>query len=272
MNIGFTKMHGLGNGFVIIDNMDGRIHLSKEQVIFLCDRNKGIGADGVILVEKSDDADCFMNYYNNDGTLAEMCGNGVRCVAKFLKDEILAKVTLPKINFKINTRAGVKEIKYEEDETFSVNMGKPVFSHSDFPRTHLGGSLELEGLALNFVSVGNPHAVAFVENLERYDLSILGPKIENNKNFPNKINLEMVEEISPSEYKVKVWERGCGVTLACGTGACAVYAVARKLKNANKKLTINLPGGSLLMSENKEGDIIIRGGAVSAYSGIIYVG
>src|SRR3990167_8702711 len=136
MNIGFTKMHGLGNDFVVIDNINGKIVLSKEQIIFLCDRNKGIGGDGVILVESSEKGDCFMNYYNSDGSVAEMCGNGVRCVAKFLKDN------------------------------FSVNMGKAVFVHTDFPDKNT----KLEGFDFNFVSVGNPHAITFVKDLNKYDL------------------------------------------------------------------------------------------------------
>jgi len=263
MNIGFTKMHGLGNDFVVIDNMNGRISLSKEQIIFLCDRHKGVGADGVVLVESSDKADCFMNYYNSDGSIVEMCGNGVRCVAKFLKDDILKSHS----NFRIDTRAGIKEIRFQNDETFSVNMGKPVFAHKDFPEK----SLELEGLMLNFVSMGNPHAVAFVKNISDFDLKEIGPKVENNKNFPNKINLQIVEEKNKKEYKVLTWERGCGVTLACGTGACAVYAVARQNKNAEQEIIIKLPGGDLFMSENEEGDIIMRGEAESVYTGMVYV-
>jgi diaminopimelate epimerase len=262
MNIGFTKMHGLGNDFVVIDNMNGRITLSKKQIIFLCDRNKGIGADGVILIESSDEADCFMNYYNADGSMAEMCGNGVRCVAKFLKDEILKNET----HFKIMTRAGIKEIAYQNDGTFSVNMGKPVFSHHDFPKQ----SLELEGLDLNFVSMGNPHAVAFVENLDDYELQTIGPRVENDSHFPNKINVEIVEKKNDKEFVVKVWERGCGATLACGTGACAVYAVARKSKSANAEIVINLPGGKLFMSE-KDGEIIMRGEAASVFSGLVEI-
>ena len=273
MNIGFTKMHGLGNDFIIIENMNGRISLSKEQIIFLCDRHKGIGADGVILVEKSDNADsmnspradCFMNYYNADGTEAEMCGNGVRCVVKFLKDEILYKVAPLQKDFKIDTRAGVKEVKYEDDGTYSVNMGKPVFTHDDFPAK----CPEIKGLTLHLVSIGNPHAVAFVKDLDLYDLPVLGPEIENNKNFPNKINFELVQKMSSKKFKIKVWERGCGATLACGTGACAVYAVARKQKLADKEITIILPGGELFLSGNDNGDIIMRGLAESVYSGIV---
>src|SRR3989338_4365003 len=158
MNIGFTKMHGLGNDFVVIENMNGRIKLTTEQIVFLCDRHYGIGADGLILVEPSDKADCFMNYYNADG-FATMCGNGVRCTARFLKDYILKS----NFNFLIDTCASVKEVKLE-DGNFSVNMGKPVFSHPDFPKS----SFELLGLELNFVSVGNPHAIAFVKNVNDF--------------------------------------------------------------------------------------------------------
>ena len=269
MNIGFTKMHGLGNDFVVIENMSGRISLSKEQVILLCDRHKGVGADGVILIEKSNDSDCFMNYYNSDGTLAQMCGNGVRCVAKFLQDDLKIKKSI----FKIDTRAGVKEITSEKDGNFSVNMGKPIFLHEDFPNT----PKEIENLKLSFVSMGNPHAVAFVDDLSIYDLEVLGPKIENNSNFPNKINFHLVEKIvrqdltTKQEFKVRTWERGCGATLACGTGACAVYAVARKHTNAGKSIKIKLPGGELFISENDQGDIIMRGPAVSVFSSMIEV-
>ena len=119
--------------------------------------------------------------------------------------------------------------------------------------------------------MGNPHAITFVKDLEKYDVSTLGPKIENKKIFPNKINVELVEEKSKSEYIVKVWERGCGITLACGTGACAVYAVARKERGADPELTIELPGGKLYMSENKEGEIIMRGPAVSVFGGVVEV-
>ncbi len=263
MNIEFTKMHGLGNDFVVIDNMNGRITLSPEQVVFLCDRHKGIGADGVILVEKKDGTDCFMNYINADGSLAQMCGNGVRCTAKFLKDNF----SKDKINFNIATRSGNKHITYFEDETFSVNMGKASFESNDFPKE----IINLCGLDLNFVSIGNPHAVAFVKNLNNYDLSVIGPAIENDSNFKNKINLQLVEEIDSNNLKMKTWERGCGITLACGTGACAVYALARKFHNINESITIELPGGKLFLSENKEGDIIMRGEAKSIYTGMIYV-
>ena len=261
--IKFYKYHGAGNDFIIVENLSGGILLSMEQIAFLCDRHKGIGADGVILIESSKSSDCFMNYYNSDGTLAEMCGNGIRCTASFLRDCIPPN----KKDFKIETRAGIKTISLGDDETFSVNMGKPVFIHDDFPRE----SVELEGLNLNFVSIGNPHAVAFVQNLEDYNLPLLGPKIEHNNKFPNKINLELVERKSSNEFSVRVWERGCGITLACGTGACAVYALCSKNKYPGRELTFELLGGRLFISENSKGEIIMRGPARKVYTGKIEV-
>lgn len=263
MNIGFTKMNGLGNDFIVIDNFNGKINLSKKQISFLCDRHTGIGADGLILVETAPDVHCFMNYYNSDGSQAEMCGNGIRCVAKFLKDDYFKNEN----NFKIMTRAGIKEVSHEKDDIFCVNMGKPVFSHTDFPDKEI----EIEKLLLNFVSMGNPHAVAFVDSLKDYDLSTLGTIVENNPIFPNKINLEIVEQKNNKEFLVKVWERGCGITLACGTGACAVYAIARKYKNAEKQIVISLPGGNLFLSENKEGEILMLGAATNVFGGIVHV-
>ena len=160
MNIGFTKMHGLGNDFIVIDNMNGRISLSKEQIIFLCDRHKGIGADGVILVESADDADCLMNHMDADGSKPKMCGNGVRCVAHFLRENYFKE----KKYFEIATRSGLKEIKCHEDGTYSVNMGPAAFQSPDFDKE----SAKLEGLELHFVSAGNPFAVAFVKNLVKF--------------------------------------------------------------------------------------------------------
>ncbi len=261
--IGFTKMHGLGNDFVVIDNMEGRITLSKEQIVFLCDRRKSVGADGVILIEKRDGVHAFMNYINADGSEAQMCGNGIRCTAKFLKENLFKNVQ----NFKIATRSGDKTIICHDDDTYSVNMGRASFVSQDF----VGENLKLEELDLNFVSMGNPFAIAFVSKLEDYDFENLGPKIENNKIFPNKMNFELVERKDSKNFTVRVWERGCGETLACGTGACAVYAVSRKQKIADPEININFKGGTLIISENEKGEIVMRGPAISAYAGVVEV-
>ncbi len=245
----FFKYHGAGNDFIMIDNRDGSFGLvNKGDIALLCDRHLGIGADGLILLESSKKADCFMNYYNSDGSIAEMCGNGVRCTAKFFLER--AKSSAKEIS--IDTRAGIKKVTCNDDGSFSVNMGVPVFSSKDFPED----SITLESIELNFVSMGNPHAVGMVKNVSGIDISRIGPKIENDVHFPNKINLELVEKIKDNYFKVKVWERGSGATQACGTGACAVYAV---LKDADKNLneiTLEFPGGKLYLSENKQGEIL----------------
>ncbi len=144
-------------------------------------------------------------------------------------------------------------------------MGVPVFSHKDFP----SNSIILENISLNFVSMGNPHAVALVDNISKINISEIGPKIENNSHFPNKINVELVEKVRDDYFKVKVWERGVGVTLACGTGACAVYAILKKEGNKKTEITLEFPGGNLYLSENEKGEIILRGEATFVFKGEI---
>ena len=246
----FYKYHGTGNDFIMIDNRDGNYDVKAENIKLLCDRHFGIGADGLILLESSNKADCFMNYYNADGTVAEMCGNGVRCTAKFFLEQ--TKSNLKELS--IDTRAGIKKVIINKDGlptqagTFSVNMGAPVFSHADFPKS----SLVLENIPFSFVSMGNPHAVGFVKNVSDINISEIGPKIENDSHFPNKINVELVEKISDNHFKVKVWERGSGATLACGTGACAVYAILQKNLENKGEITLEFPGGNLYLSENEK--------------------
>ncbi len=264
----FSKYHGAGNDFIMIDNRDEHFNVKNiKNIKLLCDRHFGIGADGLILLESSKKADCFMNYYNSDGSLAEMCGNGIRCLAKFF----LAQTNSKRHKLKellIDTRAGIKKVIKNDDGSFSVNMGTPAFSHSDFPNN----SLVLENILFKFVSIGNPHAVGLVKNISEFDISKIGPKIENNLHFPNKINVELVEKVTDNYFKVKVWERGCGATLACGTGACAVYAILKKdsvRQDLTREIALEFPGGNLYLSENKEGQIILRGEAVCVFKGEI---
>ena len=264
--LNFHKYEGAGNDFIMINNLKGDIILTPEYISYICDRHFGIGADGVILLEKSDKADCFMNYYNSDGTMAEMCGNGSRCTAKFFIEQ--TGYNLKEIN--LDTRAGIKNINVNGDDTYSVNMGQPYFESNDFP----SGILDLEGFDFSCVSMGNPHTVTIVNKLENVDIKTIGPKIENNVHFPNKINVEFVEKISDDYYKVAVWERGCGVTLACGTGACAVFAILNKLEPTRqdlvgKEITLEFPGGKLFLSQNSEGQIILRGPASFSFKGEI---
>jgi len=260
--IKFYKYEGAGNDFIMINNLNGDITLTPEYIASICDRHFGIGADGVILLEKSDKADCFMNYYNSDGTIAQMCGNGSRCIAKFFLEQ--TNSNLKELN--IDTRAGIKNIKINDDDTYSVNMGAPIFESSDFPSE----LINLEGFDFNCVSMGNPHAVTVVNKLEDIDIKIIGPKVENDSHFLNKINVEFVEKISDDYFKVVVWERGCGVTLACGTGACAVYAIlCTRQGRVQKEITLEFPGGKLFLSQNPEGQIILRGPASFSFKGEI---
>ena len=256
----FYKYHGAGNDFIMIDNRDRNFDvLNVEKIKLLCNRHFGIGADGLILLELSNKADCFMNYYNADGTLAEMCGNGVRCLAKFFLEQTESNLK----ELSIDTRAGIKKITCNNDGSFSVNMGAPVFSHSDFPDS----SLTIENILFKFVSMGNPHAVGLVKNISEIDIAKIGPKIEMDSHFPNKINVELVEKVKNNYFKVKVWERGCGETLACGTGACAVYVILENDQNHGEEITLEFPGGNLFLSKNKEGEIILRGPAVCVFKG-----
>lgn len=263
----FFKYHGTGNDFILVDNRNLSFDVKNtENIKLLCDRHFGIGADGLILLESSEKADCFMNYYNADGTIAEMCGNGIRCVAKFFLEK--TKSNLKELS--IDTRAGIKKVICNKDGSFSVNMGVPVFSHPDFP----DGLFTLENIEFQFVSMGNPHAISFVKNISEINISEIGPRIENDSYFPNKINVEFVEKISDNRFKVKVWERGSGATLACGTGACAVYAVIKSKYPIGKtygvnKITLEFPGGNLYLSENEKDEIILRGPAVCVFKGKI---
>ena len=279
--IKFHKYHGAGNDFIMINNLDKSISLTPENISLYCDRNFGVGADGIILLEPSTDADlsrrseakadCFMNYYNSDGSIAQMCGNGARCTAKFYLKETGKDVK--EIN--LETRAGIKNIKVNEDDTYSVDMGAPMFESPDFPAISptYGQIINIEGFDFNCVSMGNPHTVALVEDLEKIDLKTIGPKIENNENFPNKINVEFVQKIMDNYFKVKVWERGCGATLACGTGACAVFSILNKLSArtflAEKEITLEFPGGKLYLSKNEQDHVILRGPATFVFEGRI---
>jgi len=258
----FYKYEGAGNDFIMINNLGGIIELEPDYIARICDRHFGVGADGVILLEESDKADCFMNYYNSDGTPAEMCGNGIRCTAKFFIEQ--TNSSLKELN--IDTRAGIKKVIINNDNTFSVDMGKANFISDDFPNS----SKEIEGFNFDFVSMGNPHAVTVVDNLDNIDIKTTGPRIENNSLFPRKINTEFVEKINDTFYKVKVWERGCGETLACGTGACAVFSVLNKDKKINKEIMLEFLGGKLFLSKNEQGHVILRGPAKFVFKGEIY--
>lgn len=251
-------MHGCGNDMLMIDNREGKINLDVDQIKKICDRHFGIGADGLILLESSDKAECFMNYYNSDGTAVEMCGNGIRCTADFYY--FLTKTSSDILH--IDTRAGVKEIQKVGEHEYAVDMGIPTFESTDFPLDEL----EFYGMKFSCVSMGNPHTVTFVDDVANIELENIGSKIETDWRFPNRVNVSFAEIADTQYVKVRVWERGCGVTLACGTAACAVFAIGRKQGVLDNSVVIELPGGKIRISERGDRHIIMAGPSETVFS------
>ena len=239
----FVKAHGTGNDFVVIPDLDGRLEIGPELVRAICDRHFGVGADGLIRIAPGRAAPFFMDYRNADGSVAEMCGNGVRVVAKYLGDRGLAGDVLD-----LETRAGVKRLELERDARgrvarASVDMGAPAFDESELPGVPLeaGGQTWLA----TCVSMGNPHAVVLVDDVDTAPVTTIGPLLETHPRFPNRTNVEFVQVVEPGLVRQRTWERGVGETLACGTGACAV-AVATQLRGlAGERVTVELRGGRL---------------------------
>ena len=249
--INITKMQGCGNDFVIVDYEEyKKTNLPMDKFAEkICDRNFGIGADGLI-IPKVDckDADIGWYFYNSDGSTAQMCGNGMRCFTKYVVDKKL----LDKKEFSVKTLAGIIRPKLQDDENVRVNMGCPILSPEKIPckfQNVLNQKLIVDGkfYIVNTVSMGNPHCIIFVDSNENLlDLAKnIGPKIEKHEVFPQKTNVEFIKVLSRNEIEMCVWERGCGITLACGTGACA-SVVASILNNlTDNKVKVNLPGGAL---------------------------
>jgi diaminopimelate epimerase len=245
----FAKYQGIGNDFIMIADPSNRIELAPEVVRRLCDRRFGIGADGVIRVAPArGEADVFMDYVNSDGSIGEMCGNGIRCLALFAREEGLTD----KRRIDVDTRAGTKVVEVLEDGLVKVDMGAPIFEPDEIPVTWEGSDalhakLELadEVVEVACMSIGNPHAVMFVEDPGVVPVSTLGPVIERHESFPNGANIEFVRVVSPQRIEMRVWERGAGQTLACGTGACAGAVIARLLRDTDQLVTVALPGGEL---------------------------
>jgi diaminopimelate epimerase len=253
----FRKMHGLGNCFVVTDDVRCRLPAGIDLPALarrVCDRNTGVGADGLIVVGRTAKADLRMSIFNEDGSEAEMCGNGVRCVARYAVDEGLTD----RAELRVDTRAGIIHTRLVDGDRVEVDMGPPRVS----PPVVVGGR------AFTIVSMGNPHAVAFVDDLA-FDWRAEGERVERAPSFPDRTNVEFVRILGPREADVKVWERGCGETLACGTGACAVAAagaVEGKLDRA--PVTIRLPGGPLDVHWTEGGSVLMTGPAVTICKGV----
>ena len=286
MKVKFFKMHGLGNDFIMINDIDEKIENYSNLAKKLCDRHFGIGADGIILIQPSQNekADFKMRIFNPDGSEAEMCGNGIRCYAHYLHINNLTD----KNALTIETLAGLIKPEIIEygpyESTVRVNMGKPDYS---LERLHINQKIidanidklfsyplkiEDKEYIINGVSTGNPHVVIYVNNLDKINVKQLGPKIEEHPLFKKGTNVEFTEIIDKDEINVKVWERGAGATLACGTGACATAAVSIAQNRVEKNVQINLPGGPLQISQNEKDEMMMTGPSTFVFKGEIMTG
>ena len=276
--IKFTKMHGLGNDYVYIDAINQKIENESSLAKFVSNRHFGIGSDGLILICKSEVADFKMRMFNSDGSEAEMCGNGIRCVGKFVYDKGLTNKT----TVKIETLAGIKTLilntKDGKVETARVDMGEPILEAEKIPVISTEEpvkNLELEAENKKFkftcVSMGNPHAITIVENIKEFDVERYGKVLEVDKAFPKKANIEFAQIIDRQNINMRVWERGAGETLACGTGACAT-AVACNLNGlTDRKVNIELLGGTLNIEWNEtDNHVYMIGPAVTVFDGELY--
>lgn len=264
----FEKWQGCGNDFVIIDSrLDGKIDSAKK-ISKICDRHFGIGADGVIYVLNSDVAEVRMRIFNADGSEAEMCGNGIRCFTKFLLDG------KAKDNLTVETGAGILKMKLH-GELVSVDMGEPILDAEKIPvkgygKNHVvNQSIKVDGkiFKMSCVSMGNPHCVIFVDDLKEINLAEIGSKFEKHEIFPKHTNVEFVQVIGENKLRMRVWERGSGITLACGTGACAVAVAANLNGIAGKSSEIILDGGTLQIDWCADNHILMTGAAEKVFVG-----
>ncbi|XP_078429326.1 diaminopimelate epimerase family protein [Wolffia australiana] len=278
-SIDFVKYQGLGNDFILVDNRDSlEPKVTPEQAVKLCDRNFGVGADGVIFaMPGTNGTDYTMRIFNSDGSEPEMCGNGVRCFARFISE---INNLQGRHSFTVHTGAGLIVPEIQSDGQVRVDMGQPVLSAQEIPTklpgnkdgAVIGAELEVDGVTwkVTCVSMGNPHCVTFgatgLQHLvvDDLDLASIGPKFENHAVFPSRTNTEFVQVISPSHLKMRVWERGAGATLACGTGACAVVVAAVLEGRAERRCVVELPGGPLEIEWRSEDNRIYMTGPAEA--------
>lgn len=278
----FTKMEGLGNDYVYVDCTSFLLEGEKAKNVakFVSDRHFGIGADGLILIKKSDVADFTMEMYNADGSQGEMCGNGIRCVGKFVYDKGLTNKT----NVSVETKAGIRYlelfIKDEKVDTVKVDMGSPILSAREIPinadgDTFLNQTIDLEGVGestFSAISMGNPHAVTIIDDVDNLDILSIGPLWENSPFFPNKVNTEFIQIIDRKNVKMRVWERGSGETFACGTGACAVLVACYLNGLCDEEATIHLLGGTLSIKfDTKTNKVFMTGKATTVFEGEINI-
>jgi diaminopimelate epimerase len=275
----FWKMHGLGNDYIVIDNRDEKLDDKKASILAkkLCARRFSVGADGLLLVCDSKVADIKLRIFNLDGSEAEMCGNGIRCFSKYCYETGVVK----KSEFTVETLSGIKNIwlslnRANEVMSVKVDMGVPNWERDSLPMTGDSGvgtcincdlTVGEETFSVTCLSMGNPHCVMFVENVDKAPVDYIGPFVENHEVFPKRVNVVFVQVVGKDELKVRVWERGCGETLACGTGTCAAVAAANKLGKVGSKVTVHVLGGDLQVEVGK--NLFLSGAAEKIYQGIL---
>ncbi len=275
----FTKMHGIGNDYVYMTTHNQKISDPSELAIRVSDRHFGIGSDGLVLIKPSAEADFMMDMYNADGSRGKMCGNAIRCVAKYVYERGLTN----KQTLAIETLSGIKTLELAVQDgvvdSVTVNMGKPVFEPKEIPVLWDGERMVDEAIPVagrlfkvTCLSMGNPHAVTFVDDVDSLELEKLGPEFEYSRLFPDRINTEFVKVMDRSNLRMRVWERGSGETLACGTGACATLAAAVVTGRCERKATVHLNGGLLTIEWLEEtGEILMTGPATFAFDGSIEI-
>jgi diaminopimelate epimerase len=274
--LSFTKMHGIGNDYVYVDCFSQVVSDPAALARRVSPRHTGIGSDGLILIQPSSAADCRMEMYNADGSRGGMCGNGIRCVAKYVYDHGIAK----RPELRVETDAGIKTIRVEASEgrvhSATVDMGAPILDGPRIPVAAEGRIIDQpfevgdETFNITCVSMGNPHCVVFVDGIADLRLESLGPQFETHRFFPERVNTEFVEVSGPAELKMRVWERGSGETRACGTGACAVVVAAALTGRAARRSLVHLAGGDLHI-DWLEGDdrVLMTGPAEEVFAGEI---
>lgn len=276
----FTKMHGIGNDYVYINCLEETVNNPSELSVFVSDRHKGIGSDGLVLIKASDVADFRMDMFNADGSQSQMCGNAIRCVGKYVYDRGLTNKT----EVSVETLAGIKYlsllVKNNKVETVKVNMGAPILKPALIPTTLDGDTVVARPVTIGdkeyhitCVSMGNPHCVTYMDSEDEVmnlEIDKVGPLFENNEIFPERVNAEFVKVIDRNTLLMRVWERGSGETMACGTGACAV-AVATMLNGlCEDSVTVKLLGGDLNITWDKKADLVyMEGSATTVFDGVL---
>ena len=275
MDIQFTKMHGLGNDFVVIDAISQQVELSPDQVRYIADRHFGIGCDQLLLVERPDDPAAEFRYriFNADGGEVEQCGNGARCFAVFVRDRGLTSSTV----IPVETAGGLIELRIEGDQV-TVDMGIPDFEPESLPfmaeKRADSYNLMVNGTeyAIGAVSMGNPHAVLTVDDVDTAPVERLGAAIESHEMFPQRVNVGFMQIMNRNEIRLRVYERGAAETLACGTGACAAVAVGQQRGELDEQVTVKLPGGELAIRWQGEGQaLLMTGPAATVFQGSINI-